>query len=294
MRQIAILVSKHPRLLLGLGLLSSTPWLTGFVLLSSKVATLPVTPEAPEISFVWDGEAPSISDKAKFKDGAYQDLDDVAFMQQLLAEAMGIWNAVPGSFVKLTAAEGDAKLDDEDKQFSIVTAKSANLTSAAFARPKVPEDDSGIIDDCDISIADHKVSAAGLAFTIAHELGHCLGLGHAHTNYNAMMGYSRMDQQLKLGADDMAGVIYLYPDPNSVPEKPKELVCGTVARGPGASNGWGGSALAALLLLLPLGMTLTSGVRCRNSGDRSGGPSVPPRLAHAQSRVRGSGDRRAS
>jgi hypothetical protein len=173
-------------------------------------------------------------------------------MQQLLVEAMAVWNNVPDAFVTLAAVEGEAKLDTEDKIFSIVTEHSSNLSSAAYAKPRPNEDDPSVIGDCDISIADHEVDAESLAFTIAHELGHCLGLGHAHTNYNAMMGYSRSDQKLTLGADDMAGVIYLYPDPTEIPEKPKELVCGVVGKLTNTSSKTGadaGSQRGVLLLL---------------------------------------------
>lgn len=234
----------------------------GFVLLSSKKATLPVTAEAPLLTFVWDGSAPEIKGKDEFQGGAYQDLDDQAFMQQLLDTATQIWNDVPSAFVTLAVAQGDGALDAEDGVFSIVTEKSDNLSSAAYASPQMEEDDDGdatteTIKDCDIAIADNKVEAKSLAYTILHELGHCLGLGHAHTNYNAVMSYSRESQSLRLGADDMAGLIYLYPDPNDIPDEPKEVVCGVVGHG-GARH----SPLNVLgMLLLPLLFAIVSARR---------------------------------
>jgi len=230
-------------------LLALYPALTGFVLLSATKATLPVTPASPTAVFFWDGKSPSISEKDKFKGGAYQGYSDTDFMQQLLKDAMDIWNEVPGSFVKLELqpAPDDAVIDDSDQKNSIVIQKSSNLSTAAYAKPVTDPNDAGVIYDCDVNIADTKVTARDLAFTIAHELGHCLGLGHAHTNYHAIMGYSRDNRNLSLGADDEAGVIYLYPDPNYVSAKPREVVCG-VAAGEGATAG----SLLALLAGLTL------------------------------------------
>ncbi len=132
--------------------------------------------------------------------------------------------------------------------------KSANLSSAAFAKPTIAEDDLDLIVDCDINISDTKTTAKDLAYTITHELGHCLGLGHPHTNYGALMGYSRGSRLLKLGADDIAGVVYLYPDPTYVSGEPKEIVCSTVSAAQSSNLSFG----ILLMLLAPLLALLAS------------------------------------
>lgn len=230
-----------------LGLLAACPWLMGFVLLSHTKATLPVSTANPTLTFVWDGKYPEISDKGEYRDGAFESLDDQAFMRQLLSDALEIWNTVPGSYLKLQAnlGESEAKLDQEDGIFSIITDSSSNATTAAFAKPYTKSDSPMVISDCDISISDHETKAKDLAFTIAHELGHCLGLGHAHTNYNALMGYSRDVRTLTLGGDDKAGLIYLYPDPAFVTSKPTEIACGVLGSSPT------GSHRALFLVLFP-------------------------------------------
>jgi hypothetical protein len=221
---------------------------SAFVLLSSAKATLPVSPSDPTINFIWDGSTPTIDEKDKYAGGQYQALDDKAFMQQLLQDALNVWNTVPGSYLRMTVEEGSAEMDDKDKIFSLVVEKSDNLSSAAYAKPTIDEENREAIVDCDINISDTKTSAKDLAYTITHELGHCVGLGHPHTNYGAMMGYSRGSRLLKLGADDIAGVVYLYPDPTYVSSEPKEIVCSTI-------NGENSSSLnlgIILLLLAPL------------------------------------------
>ncbi len=234
-----------------LPLLGLYPWVSGFVLLGATKSKLDVSPTQPVAHFVWDGNSPTIEEKDKFDGGRIQDLEDKQFFEELLKVAMGVWNDVPDAYVQLEVGEGaDPSLDENDKQHSIVVEKSNNISTAAFAKPKVNEDDPEIIEDCDVSIADTKTTAKDLAYTIAHELGHCLGFGHAHTNYNAMMGYSRTARDMKLGADDMAGLIYLYPDPSAVPDEPKELVCGEV----GAGYPKPGRGLLVALLLLPLAL----------------------------------------
>lgn len=243
-----------------LGLLCYVFWSqTGFVLLSNQKATLPVSVDAPTITFQWDGSYPEIDNKDEVEGGAYASLDDEAFMLQLLTLAVDRWNDVRGSYLRLAVqkAQSTVAMDPEDKIFTIVVESSDNQSSAAYAAPQLDDEGTTII-DCDINVADKKTGAPELLRTLTHELGHCIGLGHAHSNYGALMGYSRTDTRPTLGADDKAGIIFLYPDPKYVDGGPKEMVgCGNISAPPSHSKPMQNLYLIWLVLfglLLPLGI----------------------------------------
>ena len=148
---------------------------------------------------------------------------------------MNRWNSVPGSFVRLELVEGAGVIDNNDDINAMIVHDFGDKSSAAQAAPNIRSLDGGhhwTITDCDIMISPGASTATVLERTIAQELGHCLGLGHAHTNTQALMGYTRSDTSSALGADDMAGVVYLYPDPAFPQKGAREMIslesCGTL------------------------------------------------------------------
>jgi Matrixin len=234
------------------------PWVSGFVLLSGPAESrLGVTPDAPTAKFVWDGKAPELNKKEEYQDGIYAEKTNEEVMEILLNQALLIWSNIPGSFIKLEMTQdANTTLNGEDNIHSIVVASSSNLTQAAFASPQL-SDDEKTIRDCDISVATTKTSVKELLYTITHELGHCLGLGHNHANYGAIMGYSRDVHSATLGADDMAGILYLYRDSTKYSDDAVEnMGCAVVAQGNGATHAT--ATATAVILLIPLCSSLVT------------------------------------
>lgn len=211
-----------------------TPSLTGFVLLGKETARLPVTPEAPSIEFHWssDGKVPTLTQKGKFRDGTFADMADGELTPILIQEAMDQWNHVRGSYLRMTLSigSGDLTTDTKDGVNNIVVRDTGNAAEAAHANP-YREESEHIISDCDITMNDTKTSVTNFLETVTHELGHCVGLGHPHTNYGSIMSYSRGGSSYRLSADDKSGAIFLYPDPSIVSGEPSELVaCGSIGQ----------------------------------------------------------------
>ncbi len=220
----------------------------GFVLISGPdEATLDVTPENPVVTFVWDGNAAELKELEDFEDGAYVGMSDEEVTEQLIGLALQKWTEVPGSFIELELQTSPGSDTDTEDGVHVITVKELeNVAIAAYAQPNF---EGSIIKDCDISISKNASTAKDMAYTITHELGHCMGLGHPHTNYGAIMGYARNTRNISLGADDMAGMIYLYPDPDYVSGEPN--LCGSLG-----VKDTRAQYMLLLVLMLPLALAI--------------------------------------
>lgn len=224
-----------------------------FVHISQLKPRLPVNPDAPTITFLWNGDAPNLTEKEEVLDGAFADSSDQDLMAALLTRAMNSWNNVPTAYVNLNLQQdASAQIDENDETFSIVVEPQQSKAVAAASLPSFisndpePSDlerDVHIIHDCDISVSSSSVAAKALLRTLIHELGHCLGLGHPHSSYRSIMSYSSLDDSANLALDDKAGVSFLYPEPSEAEDVQYLTTCGGVG---------GHSATAGVWLCVPL------------------------------------------
>jgi hypothetical protein len=243
-----------------------------FVLLSKSPRRLGSTPESPEVTFHWNGSTPGLKEKGKLFNGEFSEIDDADYLEQLIQLAMDQWNNVHGSYLRLVLVRDESvSANAEDRIHSITVDDEVALTAGAFATPNwnVGDDTTNTIEDCDIHLKKGSTDVPYLLATLVHELGHCVGLGHNHTNYKSIMGYSRAGDSYRLGADDMAGVIWLYPDPKVDAGAPKDLVgCGVVNRSQTSNKSparWPAATTCFLLFFAPAALAaVATGARGRN------------------------------
>lgn len=240
---------------------------SGFVHIAREKPRLPATRDQPEIGFVWNGSFPKIGAKDAIEGGIFADSSDREVFEAILRLSFDKWNQVEGAFLRLTLTEDSEISDQDDDEVYAIVVKSLDSQVAAAAALVSHRGDSDaknrsanyrsarVIHDCDIVVASRKVDADELYATLVHELGHCLGLGHPHTNAGAIMSYSRTSTSPNLGLDDMAGAIFLYPQDDFAV---KELVaCGSV----GAPVRDSSTELLWLWLILPVVGAYSCGIR---------------------------------
>jgi hypothetical protein len=245
--------------LLVLAFSSSFSDLSAFTVLSGPLkATIKPnngSTSTPQVIFDWDGSTPEIVSTDTFLEGKHVGKTGAALMRAIIEESLDIWNQIPGTDINLVLdanIDAGAKQDRLDLKHSIFADDIGSASTAAAALPnyaynKDINPDRDIV-DCDIQIGITTYTAEELAFTIAHEVGHCLGIGHNHLVADAIMTYRNTERRFKLSADDKMAAMFLYPS-SDFAEEPKDFLgCGVI----GFDKAHTGLRANIGLLLLPL------------------------------------------
>jgi Matrixin len=183
---------------------------------------------------------------------------------EAIDSALGVWNGVATTRISLQRANSDVSVTVADflaetaaqtptilcdPNFSTSVGDSADAVPAATMKLSgSPLVYGGILLNAQAAGGANisQLSFNQLVITIAHELGHVLGLGHS-SDSNALMYYSIGNKvQAVATLDDEDGITHLYPRDEFTGGP---LGCGAVHR---ASIAWGD--------LASLGMTLMTGI----------------------------------
>jgi hypothetical protein len=208
--------------------MSSTAF--GYVFLGPHKPRIVVGDERTH-SFYLTEKAPFFLDKEIFENGFYAKNTDEELFALLVQRSMNYWNEIPGLSIRLKVAqERDGIIDSGDNRFSIGVGTISTVASG-LAYPLQDENNPSRLRDCDIQVGTDIDSIPSFIYVMVHELGHCLGLGHNHSDPSALMGYWQPRKEVLLGLDDMAGALSLYPPKDG--EKTQRFVpCGNLAQVP--------------------------------------------------------------
>lgn len=229
---------------------------SGFVFEHNPPAKIDVSPENPIIYFHMSNSLPPLEQKETL-DPLMANLDDSEFWPHLFQMAADYWNRVEASYIEIhIASETDGTYDETDKKFSFVESNDIPITAAADALPTINKNDK--IVDCDIRIPNTPQIALNVAYTLIHEIGHCLGIGHNHIDKNSIMSYNTNINTLAIGIQDMAALIYLYPDPAYNKKEQNFAPCGVIAKSKSLFFHW------YYLIITPLIIFLLTKIKTNN------------------------------
>lgn len=190
-----------------------------------------------------------------------------ATLDQIIDDAFALWNGVPTSGIKVersgtstssaAAVYGLTAPDNPviacDTAFTTTTSSSGSTlglarstaTSAGYITT------GGIVLNVEAAQSGNITTKTEtqIAITIAHEVGHLLGLGHSSDTHSLMYYSIGVKDTLSLSQDDVDGISYLYPRDELGTDS--IFGCGTITTGGGSGSSDGGSgALGGFAIFL--------------------------------------------
>ena len=181
--------------------------------------------------YLADGPNPPLKDLDQYRGGIYSNLSGRPLLVALIKDALEPWNSIPGAglTIELSDQIGE-ELDKEDGKHVISIGKMPSPLVGGYAMPQRNPDQrtTPVIFDCDLVLNEEDTNTTFFVHVIAHEMGHCLGLGHNHTDLNSIMSYGG-PKSTRLGLDDMAAIIDLYPRSGDSPKENPYAPCGSVS-----------------------------------------------------------------
>ncbi len=142
---------------------------------------------------------------------------------QLLTSITNNYNNITNAWIRLAAypddpsnpgspASGDSTfttLKASRRTIEVCYADPGSIFTGGYAEPSY---DGKVIKGCKIVLLEkYKNDLKAFTSTLTHEIGHCLGLDHPMETTNAIMSYFHPDDKFRLMADDIMGLVFLYP-----------------------------------------------------------------------------------
>lgn len=229
------MVKKHLSRIIAFSLLAC--FLAGFKTFSSR---WDITKEDPTLWLKFDEEFLL----KEFDEDSVEDYDDDEISalapeerrRFVIQRIMDNYNDIKTSFIRLSfypvsdlvqasTASEDSPFTETAAEFRTITFQlgvGGAIASAGWAAPDSHPTESGKLGGCLIAIGDNINSKLkSFIATLTHEVGHCLGLDHNHSDWDAVMGYNSSTE--KLGVDDKMGITFLYPAEASYAEESPTL-----------------------------------------------------------------------
>lgn len=119
------------------------------------------------------------------------------------------FNSIESAYVQLVSDADSEFAGSVGRTISICVSNVAGAGSG-FATPRYGGD--GKITGCEITLSPATTDEAStFVATVTHEIGHCLGLDHAHETDQAIMSYFYDRNKPRLQMDDKMGIIQQFP-----------------------------------------------------------------------------------